>query len=67
MGLISYYRKFVPNCAAITAPLTDLTKRGSPNKIEWNENVRKGSDNREAATRDFADPSVARFFEAVCP
>ena len=34
-GLASYYRKFVPNFAIIAAPLTDLLKKGQPEKIEW--------------------------------
>ena len=27
IGLTGYYREFIPNYAAIAAPLTDLTKR----------------------------------------
>ena len=34
-GLISYYRKFVPHFADIARPLTNLTSKGTPNKIEW--------------------------------
>ena len=30
LGLVGYYRAFVPNFAAIAVPLTDLTKKGSP-------------------------------------
>ena len=35
IGLVSYYRKFVPNFAAIAAPLTDLTRKGTPNVVKW--------------------------------
>jgi hypothetical protein len=35
LGLIGFYRKFVPNFAAIACPLTDLTKKGQPNKVSW--------------------------------
>ena len=37
LGLIGYYRKFVPNFAAVACPLSDLKKKGVPNKIEWRE------------------------------
>ena len=30
LGLAGFYRKFIPNYAEITAPLTDLTKKGQP-------------------------------------
>jgi len=33
LGLVGYYRSFVPNFAAIAVPLTDLTRKGSPNVL----------------------------------
>ena len=37
MGLLSFYRRYVPKFAEITAPLTDLTKKtpGSSRKVDW--------------------------------
>jgi hypothetical protein len=35
LGLIGFYRKFIPNFADITVPLTDLTKKNVPNKVKW--------------------------------
>ncbi|PIK43252.1 hypothetical protein BSL78_19890 [Apostichopus japonicus] len=32
-----YYRKFVPNFAAVAVPLTNCTKKGEPNVIRWGE------------------------------
>jgi len=38
LGLItSYYRKFIPNFAALAVPLTDLTRKGAPNQLKCNE------------------------------
>jgi len=37
LGLAGYYRAFVPNFAAIAVPLTDLTKKGTPDKLVWTE------------------------------
>jgi hypothetical protein len=34
--MASYYRKFIPNFAAKSSVLTDLTKKGLPNKVQWN-------------------------------
>ena len=33
LGLAGYYQKFIPNVATVTAPLTDLAKKGS--KFVW--------------------------------
>lgn len=37
LGLVNFYGKFIPNCAHISLPLTDLTRKFSPNKIQWTE------------------------------
>ena len=37
LGLVSYYQPFIPNFAAIAAPLSDLTCKGQPNKVVWGE------------------------------
>ncbi|XP_078000810.1 uncharacterized protein LOC144453400 [Glandiceps talaboti] len=37
LGLANYYRKFVPNFAAIAVPLTDLTRKGQPKRVNWGE------------------------------
>ena len=37
IGLTNYYRKFVPNFSEIALPLTDLTRKGNPNKVNWGE------------------------------
>ena len=37
MGLAGYYRDFIPNFAAIVALLSDLTRKGQPNKVKWGE------------------------------
>ena len=41
IGLTGFYRNFVPNYAAIAVPLTDLTKKGLPNFVEWEESQEK--------------------------
>ncbi|KAL8605770.1 hypothetical protein ACOMHN_059335 [Nucella lapillus] len=41
LGLIGFYREFVPNFAAITSPLSDLTKKGQPPVVQWTEAAEK--------------------------
>ncbi|XP_021361432.1 uncharacterized protein LOC110455569 [Mizuhopecten yessoensis] len=35
--LAGFYRRFIPNFAAIAVPLTDLTKKGSANHVQWED------------------------------
>jgi len=37
LWLIGYYRKFIPNFAVLAVPLTDLTRKGAPIQLKWNE------------------------------
>ena len=36
LGLAGYYRDYIQDFSTIAAPLSDLTKKGLPNKIPWN-------------------------------
>ena len=36
LGLVGYYRKFIPSFSERAAVLTDLTKGKNPSKVQWN-------------------------------
>jgi len=35
LGLVGFYRRYIPDFATLTAPLTDLTKKLCPSKVRW--------------------------------
>ncbi|GFO07721.1 Pol polyprotein [Plakobranchus ocellatus] len=37
LGLVGYYKEFVPNFAAVSAPLSDLVRKGQPNIVNWSD------------------------------
>ncbi|GFR72339.1 Pol polyprotein [Elysia marginata] len=41
LGLVGYYKEFVPNFAAISAPLSDLVRKGQPNTVNWSDSQEK--------------------------
>jgi len=40
LGLASYYRRFIPDFADLTSPLTDLTRKGASDPVQWTESGR---------------------------
>ena len=49
LGLVGYYRKFVPNFSKIATPLTDKLKSKEPNLIEWNGDCQQAYERLKAA------------------
>ena len=41
LGLTGYYRRFIPDYAAIAVPLTDRTRKAAPNRVQWDEHCDK--------------------------
>jgi len=41
LGMINFYRQYIPNCAEVIAPLTELTKDRAPNNVEWGSEQEK--------------------------
>ena len=41
LGLAYYYRDHIPSFAAIAAPLSDLTKKGLPESVRWENTQEK--------------------------
>ena len=41
LGAVNYYRKFIPNCAEIMRPLTELTKKSAKIVVDWNATLEK--------------------------
>ena len=41
LGLTGYYRRFIKDYARIATPLSDLTKKSLPDKIQWNDDCER--------------------------
>ncbi|KAI4904670.1 hypothetical protein NFI96_001896 [Prochilodus magdalenae] len=52
LGMAGWYRRFVPNFSIRAVALIDLTRKNSPNKIQWTEEA-------EAAFKDIKDALCA--------
>jgi hypothetical protein len=40
LGLLNFYRKFLPQAAGVLKPLTDKLAGGQPAKLEWTEHMK---------------------------
>nr|XP_006821682.1 PREDICTED: uncharacterized protein LOC102800522 [Saccoglossus kowalevskii] len=74
LGMAGYYQKFVPNFSTIAAPLSDLTRKGQPKKVNWGEPQQKSFDDlKEMLSRqpvlslpNFAEPFIIRTDASNC-
>ena len=41
LGMVNYYRRFIPSCATLMAPLSDLTKKNSSYLVRWGDEQEK--------------------------
>jgi hypothetical protein len=48
LGLVGYYRKFVPNFASVTAPISDLLSAKAGSKLKWTESCQVALDTIQA-------------------
>ena len=37
LGLVGFYRRYIPNFSLIALPLTDITRKGQPNHVKWGD------------------------------
>eukprot|EP00745_Piridium_sociabile_P042744 TRINITY_DN8657_c0_g1_i1.p1 TRINITY_DN8657_c0_g1~~TRINITY_DN8657_c0_g1_i1.p1 ORF type:complete len:1461 (-),score=280.53 TRINITY_DN8657_c0_g1_i1:179-4561(-) len=57
LGLVGYYRKFVPNFSDIAVPLIELTKKGKPRQVEWSAECQEAF---EELKNKFCTPPIHR-------
>jgi hypothetical protein len=53
LGLAGYYRRFVPNFASVASPLTQLTKKDSPDKVKWHHTLQASFDSLKKTLTSF--------------
>ena len=41
LGMVNFYRRFLPNAASVLRPLTEVLKGGKVGKLEWSEEMRQ--------------------------
>jgi len=45
LGMVGYYRRFVPGFSSIAKPLTEATKRLAPNRLRWTDHMHESFHN----------------------
>nr|XP_010769589.1 PREDICTED: uncharacterized protein LOC104945589 [Notothenia coriiceps] len=49
MGLAGYYRRFIPSFSELTSPLTDLTRKGASDPVQWTERCQLAFERTDAS------------------
>ncbi|GFO26537.1 Pol polyprotein, partial [Plakobranchus ocellatus] len=49
LGLVGYYKEFVPNFAAVSAPLSYLVRKGQPNVVNWGDSQERAYNSLKVA------------------
>jgi hypothetical protein len=45
LGMLNFYRRFLPNCAQVLKPLTDLLRGGGAKTLEWTASTQEAIQN----------------------
>lgn len=53
LGMVGFYRQYIPNFSTIACPLTDLTKKSAPNKVEWEESHQRAFEELKRAVSKY--------------
>jgi hypothetical protein len=67
LGLVGYYRRFIPNFSKITKPITELLKKG--NKYVWSEACDEAFKHLRkllSASPVLAQPDTTKPFDVYC-
>ncbi|GFO31012.1 Zinc finger protein [Plakobranchus ocellatus] len=49
LGLVGYYKEFLPNFAAVSAPLSGLVRKGQPNTVNWGDSQERAYNSLKVA------------------
>jgi len=41
IGMVNFYRRYIPDCAKVITPITELTKSRAPNEVKWGSKQEK--------------------------
>jgi hypothetical protein len=67
LGLVGYYRRFIPNFSKIAKPATDLLKKGE--KFVWNAGRDEAFQSLKkllATSPVLAQPNITKYFDVYC-
>ncbi len=56
LGMVNFYRRFLPNCTQILKPLTDLLKGGAKT-LEWTVSTQEAFENAKTPCGGGAPPT----------